>query len=173
MNWVIIGSGNGLSPEPTDSKLFTSLWVPGTHGHDPYGSQYTVRCQGIKKPSDDQVTVPYIPQASSWLTLYSGITRYILWLLMPWLLASPVQWQSWYLIYMINRSFSSTGKTFQVPVPSQCWEIIVNGNTFHVSSSKKSAWQGLIDRHICFQHVCPENISRNYTCVLFISSHPL
>ena len=43
---------------------------------------------------------------------YSGMTRSIPWLLMPWLLASPCQQQPWYSISRLNWSLFSTKKYF-------------------------------------------------------------
>ena len=43
---------------------------------------------------------------------YLGLTRSILWLLMPWLLASPGHQQPWYWLCKISKSWSYTRKDF-------------------------------------------------------------
>ena len=60
---------------------------------------------------------------------YSGITKSIPWLLMPWLLLSPGHQQLWYRLQG-KQVFVFHGEGFQQPAPSQCWEMIENANSF-------------------------------------------
>ena len=63
------------------------------------------------------VSMNVLPDAYLTLTVrrpsYSGLTRSISWLLMPWLLTSPGHQQPWYWIYRICRSFSYLRKDFK------------------------------------------------------------
>ena len=57
-------------------------------------------------------------------------TKSTIWLQMPWLLISPIHQQSWYWLYRINRTLSSTHKGFNNLCHLGLWEIIENANIF-------------------------------------------
>ena len=68
-----------------------------------------------------------------------SLTRSILWLLMPWLLASPGHQQPRYWLCNISKSWSYTGKDF-----NYLWHIIVEEWLkihVYVSSEKFSTWR--------------------------------
>ena len=77
-----------------------------------------------------QHQVFYLSSSHTILTLvlliqkYSRQNRSILWLLISWLFTLPRHQQLWYWLCRINKI------GFQLPVPSQCWEIIENVNMF-------------------------------------------
>ena len=61
-------------------------------------------------------------------TEYLGTIRWILWLLMPWLLASPIYQQPWYWLYVRYISLSYYWQIFYICVPFQLSEMTENAH---------------------------------------------
>ena len=131
---VNIGSGNGSLPDgtkPLPEPMLTYLLLNPMKFIWGHYHKKIWRYQWKKKIEDSTFKIksryPRVNELMKYLMRYNlpfrrllnmrgpsylGLTRSILWLLMPWLLVSPGHQQSWYWLYRISRSLSYLRKDF-------------------------------------------------------------
>ena len=122
LSYLIIGSGNGLSPVRCHAIAWTntdllSIGPSGTNFSDIWILTIMVFTEKMHLKMSSVIWQPFY----SWLIVltlnvrgpsYLGLTRSISWLLMPWLLTSPGHQQPWYWLCRIGRFLSYLRKDF-------------------------------------------------------------